>query len=231
VTGRSQMLIALDVDGTLYDGAAVAPEAVAALGAAVAAGHRIVIVTGRRWESLQVVIPDVVAVAELAVCEEGAVMVEPRTGRIRLLADPPGSDVIAELDAAGVSPLDVGHVVVGAPATFIAEMTAVRDAFAAGRRIVHNKASIALAPPGCDKGTGLRAALDELHAHELAVLAIGDAENDLPMFAAATFPVAVANADEAVRSSGVPMTTASVGLGVVEALRRFLPSPPAEGSA
>ena len=91
------------------------------------------------------------------------------------------------------------------------------------RRIVTNKGSIALAPVGCDKGTGLRAAIADLGHTERAILAIGDAANDLPMFAVATIAIGVANADDVVRASGVPLTTATFGAGAAEALRDFVP--------
>lgn len=218
------MLIAVDVDGTLYDGLDVAPEAVAALSSAHDAGHSVVIVTGRRWEGLELVVPDVIVVADCIVCEEGGVIVDTRTGEVRLLADAVEPDLVAALVEAGVAPLDVGHVVVGAPAEFIDVVSAIRDRVGSTRRLVRNKASIALAPQGCDKATGLRAAVAELDAGDMPIIAIGDAANDLPMFAAATIAVGVANADDAVRASGVPLTTASVGLGVAEALQRYLPS-------
>ncbi len=56
------------------------------------------------------------------------------------------------------------------------------------------------------------------------VLAIGDAANDLPMFAVATLAVAVANADAAVLDAGVRQTAGSFGSGVAEALRVHLPA-------
>ena len=131
--------------------------------------------------------------------------------------------------AAGVPDLDVGHVVVGAPTTSLDVVTEVRDRVGSSRAIVTNKGSIALTPAGCDKGTGLRAAIaDSATCRTLPILAIGDAANDLPMFAIATIAVGVANADDAVRASGVPLTTASFGSGVAEALRRFLPRPAAD---
>ena len=133
----------------------------------------------------------------------------------------------AGLLEAGVTSLDIGHVVVGAPTTSLEVVTEVRDRLGSTRRIVTNKASIALAPWGCDKGTGLSAAIAELRLEQVPILAIGDAENDLPMFAVATIAVGVANADDAVRAAGVPLTTASVGLGVAEALRQFVPRPSA----
>ena len=54
-------------------------------------------------------------------------------------------------------------------------------------------------------------------------MAIGDASNDVAMFDIATIAVGVANSDDAVRASGVQLTTASFGSGVAEALRRHLP--------
>ena len=221
--GVQKMVIAVDVDGTLFDGSGVADEAVTALSQARADGHTLVIVTGRRWEGLESVVPSVIALANRIVCEEGGVIVDVDTGQPRLLAEAIEPDLIAGLVDAGVPALDIGHVVVGAPTSSLAVVTAVRDRLASHRIIVTNKGSIALTPKGCDKGTGLRAAIAELQLQDLPILAIGDAENDLPMFEVATIAVGVANADDAVRASGVPLTTASVGLGVAEALRRYLP--------
>ena len=219
------MVIAVDVDGTLYDGVGVAPDAVAALTQATADGHTLVIVTGRRWEELGHVIPGVLELAVRAVCEEGGVMVDVVTGQLSLLAEPVEPALLDELRSAGVPSLDIGHVVVGAPTSWREVVTAARDRAGSGRAIITNKGSIALTPPGCDKASGLRAAVADLGLERLPILAIGDASNDLAMFAIATVAVAVANADDAVRASGVPLTTASAGLGVAEALRRYLPRP------
>lgn len=220
-----KMVIALDVDGTLYDGGVVAEAATLALQRARADGHTLVIVTGRRWESLRQVVPTVVGLCDRAVCEEGGVLVDVATGELVLLAEPVEPAVVAGLLAAGVPELDVGHVVVGAPSAWIATVEAVRAATGSRRHLVVNKASVALAPEGCDKGTGLRAAVAELGVEHQRILAIGDAANDLPMFAIAAIAVGVANADAAVRAAGVQLTSAASGLGVAEALHRHLPRP------
>ncbi|MEP7115056.1 MAG: HAD family hydrolase [Ilumatobacteraceae bacterium] len=219
------MVIAVDVDGTLYDGVGVADEAVASLRAARNDGHTIVIVTGRRWEELGHVVPTVLELAERVICEEGGVLVDVGTGQLTLLAEPVEPELVAGLLDAGVPALDIGHVVIGAPTSSLAVVTAVRDHVGSRRAIITNKGSIALSPPGCDKGTGLRAAMADLELR-LPIMAIGDASNDLAMFKIARIAIGVANADDAVRASGVPLTTASVGLGVAEALRRFLPRRP-----
>jgi hydroxymethylpyrimidine pyrophosphatase-like HAD family hydrolase len=217
------MVVAVDIDGTLYDGVEVAPDAIRELQKARDDGHMVVIVTGRRWEELGTVAPDVVRLASRAVCEEGGVMVDVATGHIRLLGDAVDDALVDALEAAGVPMLDVGRVVVGAPTTSLELVSEVRDRVAPTRRIVINKGSVALAPPGCDKGTGLLAAVADLGLTGWPILAIGDAANDLPMFAVATIAVAVANADDVVRASGVTLTTAAFGASAAEALREFLP--------
>jgi HAD superfamily hydrolase (TIGR01484 family) len=49
-------------------------------------------------------------------------------------------------------------------------------------------------PSGVNKGTGVRAALDELKVSPHDVVAVGDAENDHPFLTLAACSVAVANA-------------------------------------
>jgi hydroxymethylpyrimidine pyrophosphatase-like HAD family hydrolase len=216
------MVVAVDVDGTLYDGVEVAAEAVDALRQAHDDGHTLVIVTGRRWEELGHVVPAILGFVDRVVCEEGGVLVNVESGELTLLAEGVEADLVAGLRAAEVPYLDVGHVVVGAPATSLALVTEVRDTVGSIRKIVTNKGSIALAPLGCDKASGLRAAIADLRLQDLPIVAIGDAQNDLPMFAIATIAFGVANSDDAVRASGVRLTTASFGSGVAEALRRVL---------
>lgn len=223
--GVEKMVIAVDVDGTLYDGVGVAQEAVEALRQAHADGHTLVIVTGRRWAELGHVVPGVLALTDCVICEEGGVLVDVASAEVTLLADAAEPELVEALEAAGVPNLDVGYVVIGAPASSLALVTEIRDRLGSSRHIVTNKGSIALAPAGCDKGRGLRAAISALGVGGRPIMAIGDAANDLPMFAIATIAVGVANADDAVRASGVPLTTASFGLGVAEAVREHLLRP------
>jgi hydroxymethylpyrimidine pyrophosphatase-like HAD family hydrolase len=216
------MVIAVDVDGTLYDGVGVANEAVTALREACKRGHTIVIVTGRRWEDLPSVIPTVLPLAAVAVCEEGGVLVDVRTGVMRLLCEGVDPVLVAKLVAAAVTPLDVGHVVVGMPSRYMSIVREIQECAFDRWAISRNKESIALVQPGCDKGHGLEAAVLHLGLEGLPVLAIGDATNDLAMLRYATVPVAVANCDQAVRNSGVFVTSASYGSGVAEAVQRFV---------
>ena len=218
------MVIALDVDGTLFDGESVAPAALDAIRHAHADGHVIIIVTGRRWESLRSVVPEIVELCDRIVCEEGGVLVNVASGELTLLAEALEPALLAELVRTEIPDLDVGHVVVGAPTEWLSEVQTARDAVGSERHVVINKGSVALAPAGCDKGTGLHAAMVDLDVVGRRIIAIGDAANDLPMFAIASIAVGVANADDAVCAAGIPLTSAAAGLGVAEALRTHLPS-------
>ena len=217
-----RMVIAVDVDGTLFDGAQVAPAAGRALARAKTDGHVLVVVSGRRWSDLPDVLGPVLALFDVVVGEEGCVLAVVATGEVTLLAAPIEPRLVDALRKAQIADLAVGQVVVGAPTRFAGPMSAARDAVGSTRRLVTNKASVALVPPGCDKASGLRAAIDVLNAHQLPILAIGDAENDLPMFEMATYAVAVANADEAVRRAGVPRAALAAGDGVAEIVNGYL---------
>jgi len=219
-----QLLIAVDVDGTLYDGEAVPAETEAALRACRDHGDLLVIVTGRRWETLPEVVPSVLELFHCVIAEEGGVIVDVASGAVQLLAPRVEPDLLAALRGAGVTELDIGHVVVGAPVEHFAAFASARDTVGSTRHLVVNKLSVALAPRGFNKASGLRAAVDRLSAHGVPVVAIGDAANDLPMFAAATHPYAVANSDRAVYDSGVPITQAKAGYGVAEVLRLYRPT-------
>jgi len=219
-----RLLIAVDVDGTLYDGTEVAPEAVRALERCRDAGHLVVIVTGRRWESLSAVVPSVLELCHVVVSEEGGVLTDVVAHNSVVLADALDPAVVDALRNAGVDRLDIGRVMVAAPIEFHDTFRDVQHQLGLRRAVIVNKGSVALAPVGCDKASGLQAAVHALDAAGFAIVAIGDAANDLPMFALATYPYGVANADDAVRASGVTLTAAAAGLGVAEALHRHLPT-------
>lgn len=220
------MVIAVDVDGTLFDGHVVAPAAITALARARQDGHLLVIVTGRQWEALSGILGDDLRLFHRVVAEEGGYLVDVATGAIRLLSPALEPRLVDDLRRDGVDGLDVGRTSVGAPVRFHGEFVEVSRATDGRWRAVVNKNSVALVPAHHDKGTGLRAALADLGIVDgdgAATLAIGDASNDLPMFAAAEVAVAVANADEAVRAAGIELTRASFGDGVAEALDQHLP--------
>jgi hydroxymethylpyrimidine pyrophosphatase-like HAD family hydrolase len=217
------MIVALDVDGTLFDGHSVDPAATDAIEAAVSDGHVVVIVSGRPWRDLGLIIPDVLRSTSVAVCEHGAVLVDVSLGTVAHLAtpvDPAVRELIAASDGAG-DEMVVYEATIGLPASSrdVAELACER---VGGCYVVGNKGSIAIVPIGCDKGTGLTHAIEHLGMSDRSVMAIGDATNDLPMFAVADVAVAVANAEPALTATGIEVTRRAFGAGVAEALERHL---------
>lgn len=75
---------------------------------------------------------------------------------------------------------------------------------------------------GVNKGRALRRVAESLGIDLEAVLAVGDAENDIPMLLAAGIGAAVANAGPAVRAAAGWVAPSPYGEGVAEVLERFV---------
>ena len=212
--------LAMDYDGTIaHDGVVDAPT-LAALRRAKAGGLRLFLVTGRDVPALYDTF-DHVALFDVVVAENGAVLYAPPTGAARRLAAPPPPPLLAELVRQDV-PVSVGQSVV---ATYEPYGPALAEAI---RRldlpwhVVRNKSAVMALPIGIDKATGLMAALDELGLPIDGVVAVGDAENDVPMLAASGLGVAVANALPAVKAAAGWVTAGERGAGVAELIDHLL---------
>ncbi len=103
--------LAVDYDGTIAHHGKVAAGTQTVLAALRPSGRRLVLVTGRRLEDLQVVAPDL-AVFDAVVAENGAVLYDPSTGDLTPLAEPPPPALLDALHRRGV-PFDSGRVIVG----------------------------------------------------------------------------------------------------------------------
>jgi Cof subfamily protein (haloacid dehalogenase superfamily) len=84
------------------------------------------------------------------------------------------------------------------------------------------KRILTLTASGADKGIALRAACADLALDPADMVAFGDAENDLPMFAAAGASVAMGQASEVVRAAASFVSANNVDDGVAVAIERLL---------
>jgi Cof subfamily protein (haloacid dehalogenase superfamily) len=84
--------------------------------------------------------------------------------------------------------------------------------------------------PAADKGHGVRAICRHLNLDRGGLAVIGDMANDVPMFAAAGFAVAMGQAPPAVRAAADAVTGPNTQDGFADAVRRFV-LPRAIGSA
>lgn len=88
--------------------------------------------------------------------------------------------------------------------------------------VVKTGFAIHLHEPGMDKGTGLATALKMLGINAADVLAIGDAPNDLPLFEAAGWSIAVGGAFPEVTEAASASATEMHGAAVVAAIDEIL---------
>jgi Cof subfamily protein (haloacid dehalogenase superfamily) len=77
-------------------------------------------------------------------------------------------------------------------------------------------------PPGVSKGSGVKTLIKELGIPAEAVLAIGDAENDIEMLQFAGIGVAMGNAPQQVKDVADAVVASNDEDGVAEAVKRFV---------
>jgi hydroxymethylpyrimidine pyrophosphatase-like HAD family hydrolase len=213
-------VIACDFDGTGAADGHLAPEVADVLHRARAQGVATLLVTGRVLEDLQVALVDFSAF-DAVVAENGALVWLPNQERtIQLGASPPDA-FLGRLVAAGI-PFKAGLVVIGTWEGHAAQALALTRELGLDLQIVFNRAAAMLLPSGVNKAVGVRRALEELKRSERNMLAFGDAENDLPLFAAADFAVAPRGAVPSVAAAADDQLARPGASGVAHYVERVL---------
>jgi hydroxymethylpyrimidine pyrophosphatase-like HAD family hydrolase len=215
------LALATDYDGTIAQDGVVDPPTIAALEQLRDAGCAIVLATGRDMEELSRCMARL-DLFDLVAAENGALLHRPATGDEWALAEPPSDAFVACLRESGVDPLRVGRCIV---ATTTANLPLVQRAIEQaghGLGIVLNKHSLMVLPRGVDKASGAAAALERLGIPPAQTVAVGDAENDLPLLRLCGMKAAVANAVPELKQEAVVITAASRGAGVAELIGLWL---------
>jgi len=218
-------VLASDYDGTLAHHGRVSAEAEAALDRFRAAGGLVVLVTGRRHEELEEVFPSAAAHLDLLVAENGGLLVDyPDESRRTLLGARLPEGLHQTLHESGVHVFETGELIVSAARE---DEEGVRRAAAALAdrwpcQVVPNKDRVMLLPEGIDKASGLAAALERLGLERADTVAVGDAENDLPLLRGAGLAVAVANSVPALTAVADRVTVGRASQGVIETIDELL---------
>jgi hydroxymethylpyrimidine pyrophosphatase-like HAD family hydrolase len=213
-------ILACDYDGTLATEGRVAAETLAALARLRSQGGRVVLVTGRQLDDLQLVCPRLDGFDHV-VAENGALLFDPGWSTVEMLAAPPPPAFLQALHRAGV-PFSVGRSIVATVRPHDAAVGEVIRALGIDLVPIFNKESVMVLPRGVTKGTGLRAALGRLRLARERTVAVGDAENDAELFAECAVAVAVANAVPALAAQADLVTAGPNGAGVRELVDRLL---------
>jgi hydroxymethylpyrimidine pyrophosphatase-like HAD family hydrolase len=213
--------LATDFDGTLALHGEVSDATLAALARFKASGRKLVMVTGRELPDLGRVFPHL-GMFDMVIAENGALLYRPDIAEERPLAPPPPQALIAALTRRRVEPLNVGQVIVATIREFEIHVAEALEELSLEWRMILNKDSIMCLPAGVDKASGLQAAAAEMGLDLARVLATGDAENDLALFAVCGVSAAVANALPGVKAAAALVAVGEAGAGVEWLIDRVL---------
>lgn len=208
-------VLACDFDGTIATEGVVAPATLTALERVRRSGRRLLLVTGRTRPQLEMVFARW-DVFDRLVLENGAVLVDPSAGTERLLCAPVSSRLEPELRRRGVEPLALGRAIYAASGHHLEVIREAIGSLGLSLDVVVNRGGVVILPAGVSKSSGLAAALFDIDETAAACVAVGDAENDVPMLALAGCGVAVANALDEVKAVADLVTIRSTGEGVAQ---------------
>jgi hydroxymethylpyrimidine pyrophosphatase-like HAD family hydrolase len=215
------LALATDYDGTIAQDGEVKSDTLAGLRKFAESGRRLILITGRELKDLLHVFPDI-EIFDRVIAENGALLYCPQTRETRLLTEPAPQELVAALRQRGVTPLAVGECVIATWRPQEGTVLEVIRELGIERQITFNKGAVMLLPSGVTKASGLTAALNELELSALNVVAIGDAENDLPFLEMCQCSAAVANALDAVKQRVDIVMASSRGAGVVQLIDQIL---------
>ncbi|MFN2450966.1 MAG: HAD family hydrolase [Candidatus Dormibacteria bacterium] len=214
-------ILASDFDGTLAKDGEVAPECTAALRRWKRAGGKLLLITGRELDDLVRIYPDL-GLWDLAVVENGAVLLTPASGAVELLGEPPTAELLDQLRAAGVRPLSHGRVILASFEPMRERIRKVLRSAGVERDLIGNKGSLMVLPHGVNKSSGLTRALRVLGGAAEETVGLGDAENDLGFMAMCGLSVAPANALVSVKRVAGMVTAGRHGVGIAQAIDDLL---------
>jgi HAD superfamily hydrolase (TIGR01484 family) len=215
------LAIATDYDGTLAHDGQVQMSTIRALERVRQSGRKLILVTGRELDHLLAIFPRQ-DLFEWVVAENGGVLYCPQTRESRALTEPVPPNFPDELRRRGVSNVSVGSTIVATWHPHECTVLEVLRDLGLDRQIIFNKGAVMVLPTGVNKASGLAAALEEMKLSHHNVVAVGDAENDLPMLVDCEYGIAVANALDSVKQKADLVTNAGHGAGVEELIEELL---------
>lgn len=214
-------VLATDYDGTIATHGVVSAATEEALIRARQGGLTLLLVTGREIRDFTSLNLDL-SLFDLVVGENGAVLYDPKTCAISLLAPSPPPELVAELKRRNVAPLWVGHTIISTQEPYEVDVIESIKELGLELIITFNKGSVMVLPPNINKATGLAAALEKLQIPAAQVVGVGDAENDHAFLTHCGFGVAVSNALPSLKEKAHFVTQGKAGEGVAELINALL---------
>ncbi|BBZ06533.1 phosphoglycolate phosphatase [Mycolicibacterium doricum] len=208
-------VVAVDIDGTLTSNGALSSKAIGSIRDARRNATQIVLVTGRIGRELSADFPNLANHADALVLENGAVAVVDGEPVALTPAVEPTLD--AELSARGI-PFRRGQALIATDSQYALSAVEAIGKLGLDCQIIRNRGALMILPAGVTKGTSLCGVLARMNRSPHNTIAIGDAENDVSMMAAAELGVAVANALPSVKAHADEVLDDNDGEGVARIL-------------
>lgn len=215
------LALVTDYDGTLANEGIVNSTTIDALRRLRQSGRKLVMVTGRELADLQRLFSHI-ELFDSVVAENGALIYDPSSKKVRLIAEAPPAEFIDELKRRGVEPLSVGYSIVATKEPHEKTVLDVIRDQGLELHVIFNKGSVMVLPTSINKATGLAAALEEMGLSPRNAVGIGDAENDHAFLNLCGFAVAVANALPAVKEKANFVTLGACGAGVCQLIELLM---------
>jgi hydroxymethylpyrimidine pyrophosphatase-like HAD family hydrolase len=212
--------LVLDLDGTLTRGGEdrLSEELRSKLLELKRDGWVLVLATGRDRRYLESR-EDIKGVFDGWICEAGAFIYIPSTGKYKALVDEKWHRFIDEVKRLRcVVPKE--NTVSLSCSECVESIKSIASRFGVRFKVVNNKGSLLLLPENIDKYVGLSELL-KLVKFKGFVVAIGDSEVDVEMLKRADFKAAPSNADVAVKEVVDYVSSKENGDGVIEILERL----------
>ena len=207
--------LATDYDGTLATAGRVLPPTLAALQRFIKSGRHLILVTGRELDDLLAIFPEI-ALFEMVVAENGALLYCPNTQKEKALHPPPPETLVQRLRKERIQPLSIGRVIIASHEPNEVPILKAIHELGLEMQVIFNKGSVMVLPSGINKATGLQVALEQLEIPQANVVAVGDAENDHAFLEWCGFSAAVANALPSLKDNADYVTQRDHGAGVEE---------------
>ena len=215
------LALAADYDGTLASAGTVDTDTIQAIERLVASGRKLILVTGRVLPEILEIFPQI-SLCERVVAENGAVLYRPATKEITLLAPPPPSAFLEEVQRRKVEHLTLGNSIVATRVPYETVILDIIRDLGLELRIIFNKGAVMVLSDGINKATGLTAALKQLELSPHNIAAIGDGENDHAMLTYSEYAVAVENAVPMLKETADRTTVGDHGHGVIELINELV---------
>lgn len=217
------VVLAAGFDGTLARDGRCDERCIDVLRQLSATGRKLILVTGRELRRLLEVFPEA-RLFDYIVAENGAVLHRTATRQSEILGQAPPEILLQELRRRRISPLSVGSSIISTTAEHldVVSESLRKLKLHMDYELVMNDDSLLILPPGIDKASGMNEALRELGVSRHNLVAIGNAENDLPMLAWAEHAVVVSNATESVQQAADRVTEGAYCEGFLELSRDLM---------